>query len=225
MALYRNVRPILMVKEADRDTALRQAEKLLVEQRRAQARRHLRHHLRRADGLPRRHQHAEGVPGRLTVQACCSERTESTIAATRGDMPTGMMSTPAWACCPATRNSSSAKPWPMSAMPVKSTSARRKRAGATPRAACARDSSPVPSPASATAAAPRCGRSRSRAVQAVRTQHAVQRAWGVQRDGHVDRRALARHRPALVPAAVVPAAVLEGAWRWRAGRTHRPGAR
>jgi pyruvate kinase len=30
MALYRNVRPILMGKEADRDTALRQAEKLLV---------------------------------------------------------------------------------------------------------------------------------------------------------------------------------------------------
>jgi len=31
MALYRNVRPILMVKEADRDTALRQAERQLVE--------------------------------------------------------------------------------------------------------------------------------------------------------------------------------------------------
>ena len=34
--------------------------------RRADAGRHLRHHLRRADGLPRRHQHAEGLPGELT---------------------------------------------------------------------------------------------------------------------------------------------------------------
>ncbi len=33
--------------------------------RRADARRHLCHHLRRADGLPRRHQHAEGLPGGL----------------------------------------------------------------------------------------------------------------------------------------------------------------
>ncbi len=36
---------------------------------RADARRHLRHHLRRAHGLPGRHQHAEGLPGRLTTSA------------------------------------------------------------------------------------------------------------------------------------------------------------
>ena len=35
----------------------------------AQAGRHLRHHLRRADGLPGRHQHAQGVPGWLRVRS------------------------------------------------------------------------------------------------------------------------------------------------------------
>jgi hypothetical protein len=42
--------------------------------RRAQARRHLRHHLRRADGLPGRHQHAQGLPRRLTRVGRCTCR-------------------------------------------------------------------------------------------------------------------------------------------------------
>ena len=76
MALYRNVQPILMPSFSDRDRALAEAERLLVAARRAQARRHLRHHLRRADGLPRRHQHAQGVPGRLKPRhgACRRDR-------------------------------------------------------------------------------------------------------------------------------------------------------
>ena len=67
MAMYRNVTPLLMPNFDDRDTALKHAEQLLVERRRAQARRHLRHHLRRADGLSRRHQHAEGRSRRLSA--------------------------------------------------------------------------------------------------------------------------------------------------------------
>jgi fructose-bisphosphate aldolase class II len=65
MALYRNVRPILM---PSRPTATRRwcrGRETAGRTRRAQARRHLRHHLRRAHGLPRRHQHAQGLPGRL----------------------------------------------------------------------------------------------------------------------------------------------------------------
>ena len=52
-----------------RHTRWRQAEALLVERGVLQAGRHLRHHLRRADGLPGRHQHAQGVPGRLSRAA------------------------------------------------------------------------------------------------------------------------------------------------------------
>ncbi len=47
------------------------------QRRRAQARRHLRHHVRRADGLPGRHQHVEGGARRLT---CRRERRAATAA-------------------------------------------------------------------------------------------------------------------------------------------------
>ena len=65
MALYRNVRPILMPKFEDRDTALAAAEQLAGRARRAASGRHLRDHLRRTDGVPGWNQHAEGLPRRL----------------------------------------------------------------------------------------------------------------------------------------------------------------
>ncbi len=65
MALYRNVRPLLMDSESDRDTALLQAEAPPEEARHRADRRRLRHHLRRAHGRPGRHQHAQDLPGGL----------------------------------------------------------------------------------------------------------------------------------------------------------------
>ena len=65
MAMYRNVTPLLMPNFDDRDTALEPRRAAARRRRRAEARRHLRHHLRRADGLSRRHQHAQGRPRRL----------------------------------------------------------------------------------------------------------------------------------------------------------------
>ena len=66
MALYRNVTPMLMPNFTDRDEALAQAEALLVERGVLKPGDTYAHHLRRADGLPGRHQHAEGLPGRLS---------------------------------------------------------------------------------------------------------------------------------------------------------------
>ena len=63
MALYRNVRPLLMDTSADRDTALEQAEIHLKARQIVQGDDgHLRHHLRRAHGRTGRHQHAQDLP-------------------------------------------------------------------------------------------------------------------------------------------------------------------
>jgi ribosomal protein S18 acetylase RimI-like enzyme len=75
MALYRNVRPMLMPSfTTDRDAGAGRGREAAGRARRAQARRHLRHHLRRADGLPRRHQHAEGLPRDDTLAGCGAMR-------------------------------------------------------------------------------------------------------------------------------------------------------
>ncbi len=63
MALYRNVRPLLMDQSAERDMALARSRGAPEEARHREPRRHLRHHLRRADGRPGRHQHAEDRAG------------------------------------------------------------------------------------------------------------------------------------------------------------------
>ncbi|QPF72296.1 transporter substrate-binding domain-containing protein [Roseateles sp. DAIF2] len=71
-----------------------------------------------------------------------------TRAAMRGVMPVGTSSTSGWAR-PKTRNSSSAKPWPISSMPSKLISACRNIGSrATTRRAWARESSTWPGPAS-----------------------------------------------------------------------------
>ena len=65
MAMYRNVTPLLMPNFDDRDEALTHAEQLLVEAGVLKPGDTYAHHLRRADGLPGRHQHAEGRARRL----------------------------------------------------------------------------------------------------------------------------------------------------------------
>ena len=66
MALYRNVRAAADAQPQRPRHGAGRGREDPGRARRAQARRHLRHHLRRADGLAGRHQHAEGVPRRLT---------------------------------------------------------------------------------------------------------------------------------------------------------------
>ena len=63
MALYRNVRPLLMDTSADRDTALEQAQGHLLKRGVAVGRGV--HHLRRTHGRTGRHQHAQDLPGGL----------------------------------------------------------------------------------------------------------------------------------------------------------------
>jgi pyruvate kinase len=116
--------------------------------RRAAPGRHLRDHLRRADGLPGWHQHAESLPGGLTQATTGTGtgtvcRTLPIMAATRGAMFTGTScSSGCW--LPKTRNSSSVNPWPMSARPSKSSSTRRNCVSrADTRRAWARDSRPA----------------------------------------------------------------------------------
>jgi hypothetical protein len=65
MALYRNVRPLLMDTSGDRDTALEQAEGHLKSRGIVQQRRCVRHHLRRTHGGAGWHQHAQDLPGDL----------------------------------------------------------------------------------------------------------------------------------------------------------------
>ncbi len=69
MALYRNVRPTADARLQRSRRGARACGGDAGGARHPEAGRHLRHHLRRADGLPRRHEHAEGVPGRLNTGA------------------------------------------------------------------------------------------------------------------------------------------------------------
>ena len=86
MTLYRNVRPLLMPSYTDRDAALRARRGAARRARRAEARRHLCDHLRRADGLPGRHQHAEGLPRRVMAGALTIEDIRAAAQRLRGEV-------------------------------------------------------------------------------------------------------------------------------------------
>jgi hypothetical protein len=206
MTLFRNVRPILMPKLVDRDAALAQAEAMLVAKGRAAPGRHLCHHLRRAHGPPRWHQYAEGLPG--SVRHAHAARAAATIAATCGVMPWGTSSTPGWRRRK-TRNISSAKPWPTSWMPAEVDVG-------TAKLVQPRHGAPRFSPAGQHLALSQelqrhlgALKGIAAGLQAVGTQHLVQAARRVQRDGHVDRGTALHGGVAVAPGLGLPGAALE----------------
>ena len=87
MALYRNVRPLLMPNFTDRDQALACAEGLLVEQGVLKPGDTYAIHRRRTDGLSGWHQHVEGLP-RGVSRRCATFRTD-VLSRSRGGSPRG----------------------------------------------------------------------------------------------------------------------------------------